>query len=156
MEKYLLTSMQQGILFDCLKSPSEGYYIQQLVCTFPKGLDADIIREAWKQSVKANKVLRTRFCTDDSGDILQFFDEEKSFQFNILDGDTFDKDTFLSKQRSAKIDILNDNLWSVTLVCSKEKTEMIWCFHHIILDGRSHSLILEDVFRYYNSGSFSK
>ena len=151
MKQHQLTSMQQGIMFDYMKSPAGGFYIQQLVCSFPTVLDTDAMHDAWKSVVQENDVLRTRFCVANSGEISQFYTDDLLFRFDLLSADEIDKDTFLSEQRFNELDFVKDSLWSVTLICDDDKTEMIWCFHHVLLDGRSHSLIIEDVLCKYNA-----
>jgi amino acid adenylation domain-containing protein len=151
MKKYPLTSMQDGIMFDYMKSPAGGFYIQQLVCSFPTVLDKDAMHEAWRSVVKENEVLRTRFCVEESGEFTQFYTDDLLFRFDVLSADEIDKNAFLSEQRFNERDFVKDALWSVTLICDDDKTEMVWCFHHILVDGRSHSLIIEDVLCRYNA-----
>jgi hypothetical protein len=58
---YPLSPLQQGMLAHHLRAPHSGVDIEQLVCSLPKRVDADVLRRAWETVVARHDILRTSF-----------------------------------------------------------------------------------------------
>ena len=68
---YELTPIQQGLLFEQLKRPEAGVYIEQLVLTFAGTLHTDAFARTWQKVVDRHPILRTSFHWRDEGLPLQ-------------------------------------------------------------------------------------
>ena len=64
---YLLSPMQQGMLFHSLYAQEAGgVYIQQMLCTLLEPLDAPALQRAWQKVLERHPILRTSFRWDGS------------------------------------------------------------------------------------------
>src|SRR5215208_2746775 len=58
---YLLSPMQQGMLFHNLYAPQSGVFIQQLVATLHEEMDVAAFGRAWQRVVDRHPILRSSF-----------------------------------------------------------------------------------------------
>src|SRR5215471_18519483 len=58
---YVLSPMQEGILFHTLFEPEEGMYCVQLSCLLKGELDVEKFKRAWSLLVERHGILRTSF-----------------------------------------------------------------------------------------------
>ncbi|MBI1853019.1 MAG: amino acid adenylation domain-containing protein, partial [Planctomycetes bacterium] len=154
---YVLSPMQQGMLFHDLLEPGTGAYVQQTSTLLRGAVDADLLRRAWQETVDHHPALRTTFVADNPKRPLQVVrrraavafveenwrrvaEEEREARFEAwLDGD-----------RRRGFDLAQAPLLRLTLQALGEDTHrLVWTFHHLVLDGWSASRVLADVFERY-------
>ena len=59
---------------------------------------------------------------------------------------------FLTEDRTSGFELGLAPLWRVTLFqWDADASEFVWTFHHALLDGRAHSLLLEELCRLYEA-----
>lgn len=156
---YPLSPLQQGILFHSVDTPESGAYFQQSVLTLRGNLDPMALQNAWQEVVQRHAALRTVFVWEH---------QEKPFQV-VLDGvelpwrsldwrglsvaDRLVKsEEFLENDRKRGFDLSKGPLFRVALVRLEERLyELIWSFHHLLLDGWSTMLVLNQVFEQYDA-----
>jgi hypothetical protein len=63
-DSYLLSPMQQGMLFHSLHEQQSGVDLEQVVCTLHERLEVEPLIQAWQQVVARHPVLRTSFQWD--------------------------------------------------------------------------------------------
>jgi len=56
-----LTPVQQGMLFEYVRSPAEGRYVAQMKWRLDGVVDAHALRHAWQDVVRTHEVFRTGF-----------------------------------------------------------------------------------------------
>ena len=146
---YPLTPVQEGMLFHS-RLAGGGLYIQQLVVTLPEAVDADALRQAWQLVTDHHAILRTAF----PGDGTQTVADDIEVPFEELDwsGRSSDFDDWLATDRRRGFDFAVPPLWRLTLIRrGPADFVLIWTFHHALLDGRSHRLVLEEAFTAYEA-----
>ncbi len=156
-----LTPMQQGMLFHYLKEPESDLYYEQLSLEISGSPDITLFYEAWRVVTTSNQMLRTLFRWKKMEKPIQLVLKEHLPQVRWYDctGEHMSEVELLeeirSKDRKEKFD-LQEVPFRVTLCKLHEKRyEMIISHHHILYDGWSTSIIMEEFFNTYND-LFSK
>ncbi|QDG60168.1 non-ribosomal peptide synthetase [Pseudomonas sp. NIBRBAC000502773] len=149
---YPLSPMQQGMLFHSLYQQGEGdVYVSQLRADV-QGVDVQLFQRAWAQVLARHDMLRTGFVwQDDQGQALQVVHRQVSLPFDALDwrghqdpGAALD-DLAAEHQRQG-FELARPPLLRVALVrVSEERWHLIYTSHHILMDGWSNALVLNEV-----------
>lgn len=155
---YPLSPMQQGMLFHNRIAPGSGVDIEQIIITQNERLDIDAFKSAWQKVVDRNPVLRTNFINSDSSKPEQqvLSSAVIDFKYHDISSKTNNEQLtsinhFLKQDRLIGFSFSEAPLMRVTLFqLGEEKFECVWTFHHIIIDGRSHPIILNEVFEFYD------
>ena len=156
---YPLTPLQQGMLFHHLSDKSSGTDIDQMVCRLSESVDLPILQKAWDEVIAHYEACRTFFLWQNVDNPAQAVSAKSIINIDVYDwGNISEKElrqellTFLKNDRSIGFDLGKAPLMRLNLIkINSELYYLIWTFHHIILDGRSHAIILNDVFSLYDS-----
>ncbi|MGD2087210.1 MAG: amino acid adenylation domain-containing protein [Candidatus Aminicenantes bacterium] len=152
-----LVPMQEGILFHYLQAPHSDRYFEQLTLHISGEIDTGHFEEAWNIVVKTNEMLRTVFRWENVEYPIQIILKEHKLQPQYFDFTTGDfsrikmqLEQVKAKDRSEQFD-LRQVPFRVTL-CKLEETgyEMIISNHHILYDGWSTGIILEEFVKAYD------
>jgi len=166
---YPLSPMQEGLLFHSLLSPTAGEYIPQIVLTFvtepEKRIDAQLLKQVWGNAIARHSILRTGFYWEQRDQPFQVVYRQKdNWQDSWTNKIWIEQDwqSLSDTEQSAKLDMLlafnrsepfNLNqppLMRLTWIdCGNNRYRLLWCYHHLILDGWSASQLLKDVFQQY-------
>lgn len=154
-----LTPMQQNMVLRSLVAPDAGHYIQQLVGHMTGAVDRAAFGRAWELLAARHDILRAYFTTDARGELRQFFAAQitPAVQVRDLTGVAPDQradllEEFLDEDRARGVDLDQPPLWRLTFLrWSATATDFVWTFHHALLDGRSHALLLEEHGRLYTA-----
>ncbi|VVP34366.1 amino acid adenylation domain-containing protein [Pseudomonas fluorescens] len=156
---YPLSPMQQGMLFHCLDSPELNPYVNQLSVAVD-GLQVPRFRAAWQALVERHEVLRAAFrWRDGLADPLQAVFASVELPIEELDwrerSDTEQALSELAAAEQAKgFDLSCPPLMRFVLVrLGEDRYQMIWIYHHLLLDGWSASRLLGEMLRLYHHDS---
>src|SRR4051812_34254921 len=69
--RYALTALQKGIVYQSLRSPQSGLYVQQLAGRLREALDVSVFKGVWARVIARHAVLRTRIHLADESDVRQ-------------------------------------------------------------------------------------
>jgi amino acid adenylation domain-containing protein len=163
-EFYPLSPMQQGILFHTLYAPDSGVYVEQLSCEIQGNLNISLFQQAWQQLIVRHPILRTSFIWEGIKEPVQVVHKqvELPWQEEDLSQLEFIKQqeqiqTGLVKEREKGFVISQPPLMRLKLLQLAEKHyQFIWTHHHLLLDGWSSSLLLQELFAGYEVLSQSK
>jgi amino acid adenylation domain-containing protein len=169
---YPLTPMQQGMLFHTLLAPGSGVYFEQLVCRLQAPFDAAAFEQAWQRVVERHSILRTAFVWEGLERPLQVVHQrprlprlglpplglprlwlpleqhdwrglseaEQQARFGAL----------LSEDRERGFALGQAPLMRLTLVrLTDESYRFVCAFHHLLLDGWSVPLVLDELLGSY-------
>ncbi len=147
-----LSPLQLGMLFEN-GAGTGGEYVQQLVVTSgDSAFDADRARECWARL--AEKIPALRAAVDAvSGAPRMEFRAAVEPQIESRRAAPEALEEFLAADRSRGIAVAECPLWRVTLLDFGRGGALVWTFHHILLDGRSHARIFEVFWRMYDGGT---
>ena len=154
---YPLTALQEGILFHTLESPRSGTYFNQFSCRIEGPLDRDRFRRAWNAAFAKHAALRTLFTWEKRERPLQIVRQRVDVPFKAIDwqgNDSADLEAGLEafleadRQRGFELDVAP--LSRIALIqLDTNVVQVVWSFHHIILDGWSVRLVFDEVMADY-------
>ncbi|MBW4564790.1 MAG: amino acid adenylation domain-containing protein [Mojavia pulchra JT2-VF2] len=163
-EFYPLSPMQQGILFHTLYAPNSGVYVEQLSCDIQGNLNIDIFQQAWQQLVERYPILRASFIWERIKEPVQVVHKQVQLPWQQQDLSTIgfieqqeQIESCLVAEREKDFEISQAPLMRLMLVQLAEKHyKFIWTHHHLLLDGWSSSLLLQELFNCYHALSQGK
>jgi len=156
---YPLSSLQEGMLFHTISAPNSGVYVQQIVISLQGDLDYDLFEQTWQMEVDRQPVFRTSFWWKKQAQTLQIVRKRVKLPWQNLDWSTCtapEEDSrleeFLSADRKEGFDPEKAPLLRCTLISlSSRRYIFVLSLHHIILDGWSLPVVLNEVFTMYTA-----
>jgi amino acid adenylation domain-containing protein len=152
-----LTPLQSGILFHALREPHGGLYAEQLTCTLDGLLDQPALCEAWQRLVARHDALRTALGRRESAELVQVVHAEARMPLEFMDWSgaaperqVADLAALQERERLTPFDLFRPPLMRATLVRVGPRRHMlVWTHHHVILDGWSLALLVQDLLALY-------
>ena len=152
---YPLSLLQQGLLFHALYHP--GSYVSPMSCTLEGELDVAALRRAWQEVVDRHPILRTSFTWEGLERPLQLVHRRVELPWEELDWRQLSSgqgeqrlQALLASRLRQGFDLARAPLMSLTLARTGERSwSFLWERHHLLIDGWTTSLILNEVFRAY-------
>lgn len=153
---YMLTPLQAGILA-YTRLYGDSMYIVQKQISLQGKLDQEAINKTLHYLVKRYEVLRTFFVTSGVKEPVQAVLRERKLMPEYINVQRQTKEQqiafiedYLNKTRKKGFDLTKDILLRIAIVQTEEdKYELLWTLHHIILDGWSTGIILNDFIQIY-------
>lgn len=155
-DAYGLTPMQVGMLYQSLLGDGAeiqaGYDIEQVHVHLPEPVNAKAMESAWNIVLDRYSALTHAFSWDGSGHASQRSYSDLRVPFAVVDWRDQDaaeaRSAFLGEDRLQGFDLHRAPLMRVTLArTGTQSYELIWTFHHILIDGRCFAHILDQVFK---------
>jgi amino acid adenylation domain-containing protein/non-ribosomal peptide synthase protein (TIGR01720 family) len=154
---YPLSPMQEGLLFHSLYEPQGGLYVEQVQNRFRGSLDIKALRTAWERVQERHGILRSSFRWEGLRRPLQVVQEHAALTWAEQDwrglssaDQTMKLEAFLSADRERGFEVTHAPLMRMMVVrLAESEWEFVWSFHHILLDGWCTSLLLQEVFNFY-------
>lgn len=151
--------MQQGILFHTLQASQSGVYVVQHCYTFSKTLNLPAFQQAWKQVIDRHPILRTSFYWKQHKEPFQIVHKSVDLPWQQYDWEELsvtaqqDKlEAFLVADYQQGFNISQAPLMRLTSIqIAADTYHFIWTNHHLILDGWSTALVLQQVFQAYEA-----
>ena len=158
-DSYPLSPMQQGMIFHNLYAPASGVDIVQTIFGLHEELSVQAFHRAWRQVVARHAALRTSFSLDAQGEPFQTVHRNVNLGLEQQDWRRFTREDreerlnrYLKTDRKRGFALLEAPLMRLALFKLAEADyQFVWSFHHALLDGRSFSLVLKEVFAYYEA-----
>jgi amino acid adenylation domain-containing protein/thioester reductase-like protein/non-ribosomal peptide synthase protein (TIGR01720 family) len=157
---YPLSPMQFGILFHHLYAPESNNYFVQTLFKIKGLINKDALQHASTQLVAHNPILRTGFIYDGLIEPLQYVQSNITITLHYEDwSDNANNDyqpyldAFLTSDQAKGFNLACPPLFRIALIKLTPEEYIICCSqHHILLDGWSSSLLLNELFdRYWNA-----
>src|SRR5581483_4562169 len=158
-DMYELSPMQRGMLFHTLYAPHSGIYIDQLIYQIDGQLEPALLHKAWQQVVWRHAPLRTAFLWEELDNPLQVVYRDVPLPWELHDWRDLSTpahhdrlETLLAADRQRGFDLMKPPLMHLKLLrLSDERHYLVWCHHHLLLDGWSAAIVLQEVFLIYRS-----
>lgn len=128
---YPVTPMQEALLASSMKQ--KGSYVAKIYLGLSQDTDVNRLQNAWQQVYRANPILRTRFISGLSGEILQV----------VLDGQ-------LSWSCEETSLVVSYGKPLVKLCLLPEGRQLLLQIHHALYDGDSLSYLFDQVSAVYH------
>lgn len=159
IEAYPLSHMQQGMLFHSISSPVSDLYVEQISCQLRGQLHLPAFRSAWEEMLRRHAVLRTAFAWRGLPEPLQVVGARVRPPLECLDWRGLsgaEREERLWQLRAAEraegFDPARAPLMRIKLVrLSDDAHQLVWTWHHVILDAWSVPIIIEELFAAYDA-----
>ncbi|OUS31220.1 hypothetical protein A9Q99_04275 [Gammaproteobacteria bacterium 45_16_T64] len=160
---YPLSPVQEGMLFHSLYEPDSWVYFDQVDVSLGGVVDEDVLFEAWRQVIARHQILRTGFIWDGVDQPLQVVHESIDLSITKYDWSSFSAEEAKAKLERYLIDDRNlgfnfkqPGILRITWVSMPgDRYQLIWSFHHILLDGWSMPVVFSELFSIYEALSES-
>lgn len=152
---YPLSPMQAGILFHVLSDKDSRAYNPQHSFRISENINISALETSYKELLKRHEALRSVFVFKKVPEPLQLVlkMQKSAFYFEDLRNlpDLAEQEhylkTYKQKDLERSFDLSQDALLRISLFqLDNASFEMIWTNHHIILDGWSLGIILQEFF----------
>ncbi|MGY2314637.1 amino acid adenylation domain-containing protein [Pseudomonas sp. SDO5522_S412] len=147
---YSLSPTQHGLLFHSVVEPESRVYYQQLSLEMNGPVQLPAFRAAWQALMQRHAVLRSAFLWEDLDDAYQVVQTDVGLPLSELDWQGHaDPKTALQQlaleQRAQPLELNDSPLMRLTLVrLEPQRWHLIWTFHHIIMDGWSVGIAIQE------------
>jgi len=154
---YPLTAAQQGILLHALTAEGASIYRPSISCDISGALDLDALERAWQELVRRHAALRTAIVWEDVDEpvqvVLKHVDawlDRGTFALNADGNVAAPLERFELGQKQAIGDGSQAPLARLgVLRFDRDTWRLVFSFHHLILDGWSVGVLLQELFTLY-------
>ncbi|NCQ67933.1 MAG: amino acid adenylation domain-containing protein [Microcystis aeruginosa W13-15] len=157
-EELPLSYAQQRLWFLDQLEPNSSFYNVPLALHLAGDLQADILEKSLQEIIQRHESLRTNFATIE-GNPVQVIKPESNWQLTLVNGK--DSPKYREEQEIKKwleihshqpFDLANDSLIRATLLqLSDTEHFLLICLHHIVSDGWSMGVFIEELTTLYNA-----
>ena len=158
---YPLSPMQQGMLFHSLQAPESGVYFEQTSCLIRGSFDPTAFQRAWDQVVARHTILRTGFLWEGVDEPLQVVYHEVTLPWQQQDWRDLSEaeqqarlSDYMAAERGTGFDLSEAPLMRMALLrVADDGWYFVWNHHHLLIDGWSLPLLMQEVFACYQAFS---
>ena len=159
-DAYPLTSIQQGMLFHCLQSSQSDVYVTYISIDITGSVDPYRLEESWQSVVQRHGSLRASFQWEGLDEPLAVIRRTIDFPWAFHDwseltgAEANERLVRLQKnERQQPISPSAKSLQRFNLVkLSGVSWKLLWSVHHLVADGWSTPVVLDEVTRCYDNG----
>ncbi len=153
---YPLSGLQQGMLFHGLYDGKVGAYLEQFGCDLI-GADIEIFTKTWEYIIKSHSILRSAFYYDKFNVPVQCVFKEIKLPVEVLDYSSMSPEQqqsairlFEKSDKEKGFDFKSAPLMRLALIrLDDNRYHMHWLYHHIIMDGWSMPILIEEFLNVY-------
>lgn len=141
---YPLSHTQLGIYVECMSRQGEVAYNNGMLFQLNPAIAADQLSKACETVVEAHPFIKTRLFVDNQGNPRQLRNDAEAYHQSVesLSQQAFEK---LKSELIRPFDLLNDRLFRIRILKTPESLYLFIDFHHIIFDGMSFNIIIQDL-----------
>ncbi len=155
---YRLSGLQQGMLFHGLYDSRAGAYTEQLSCDLV-GPDLETIKKSWNIVLSRHSILRSSFDYDVFSVPVQRVYPDVELPVTLIDLREKNPDEqkaavkeYEESDRVKRFDFKTPPLMRVGLLrLSEDRYRMFWTSHHILFDGWSMPILMEEFLNVYET-----
>ena len=142
-ENYPLTNTQEGIFIECTANMGSTIYNIPYLLKLDKKVDLDKLAAAIDSTVDAHAYLKTRLFMNEDGDVLQKRDDKLTYKTQIING--MNRETLVRPYM-----LFNEQLFRFEIYRTCDGNYLFLDIHHIIADGTSLAIIINDINKAYS------
>ncbi|MFK7992826.1 MAG: condensation domain-containing protein [Granulosicoccus sp.] len=168
---YPLTPLQEGILYEVLKSPDSDIYVAYVLIDIQGVLDESAFKQAWTETLNSHDTLRTRFIWEELDEPLQLVNSDASVCWESVDAmvssgnqsmvdntgvatldEALIKERWLHHERTTSLSLSEQPPLRFRLIkFSPQRASLIWTVHHLLADDWSTPVVLKHVLEHYSA-----
>lgn len=149
LSDYPLTKNQEGIFVESLAHPDSTIYNIPVLLEISDKIEIDKLECAIINAVNAHPYIKTRLFMNDSGDIRQKRNDDEAFTKNDIEVIRTDCLESIKESLVAPFSLMGDRLFRIKIIDADKKYLLVE-MHHIISDGTSMLVFLEDISKAYS------
>ena len=150
LDEYPLTKTQEGIFVECISRPETTVYNIPFLFKLSEKIDVSKLEKAIKAALSAHPYVMSILGTGDSGDIIAYRREYKP-KVDVIKTEKLDKDSLVRP-----FELLGGSLYRAEIYVCSDANYLFLDFHHIVCDGTSEAVILEDISSAYSGKEVEK
>ena len=144
---YPLSENQRGVYIDWEMNRDTTQYNIPGVFKYPADMDTDRLAAAISEAADAHSYIKTRLAVHDDVVMQQPHEDEKAeVTVKALDAEP---DSAFFRSRIKPFDLFNDRLYTFELYKTDKAVYFFWDIHHIVFDGISIAVFMNDVMKAY-------
>ncbi|MEJ7558100.1 MAG: non-ribosomal peptide synthase/polyketide synthase [Pedobacter sp.] len=155
---YGLSGLQQGMLFHGLYDGRAGSYVEQLSCDVIGVKDPKVIFNSWNDLLARHSILRSSFHYDEFAVPIQCVYREATLPITELDYRNISSseqlialEEYQLADRARGFDFKDAPLMRLAFIrLSADRYRMLLTYHHILFDGWSLPILLEEFLNTYD------
>ena len=158
-DAYVLSPLQQGMLFHDLSDPAAREYVEVVTFAAPEQLDPELFERAWRLVVARHPALRTAFAWEEFDEPVQVVYRGAAPEVERRDlsgltprerGERFE--AYVRDEQRRDFDLARAPLMHLSLLkMDDDAYQFVWSYKHLILDGWSQGLVLAEVGEVYKA-----
>lgn len=150
--------MQHGMLFHALQAPERAFYFQQTSRVLDGKVNLSAFEHAWTRAIERHAMLRTGFEWEGlNGKAVQVVARSVALPLEVHDwrgltsADRAARQTsYLAQERAKGFELSKPPLMRLLLARLTDETcWFVWNWHHILFDGWSSTLLLNEIAALY-------
>ena len=142
-----LTKSQYGIYVESATHMGEPYYNLPYIYELDRSLDPQQLLDAIETAFKAHPTLFTRIELNDEGEPMQTLDmDSEQWALDIEDIEDIEQE---KSRLVTPFDLYGGRLFHVNVMLNSEHYYLFLDYHHIIVDGTSMQIMLQDIDKAY-------
>lgn len=154
---YPLSPVQEGMLFHSLYEPGSWVYFDQVSVDLGSDVNEELLFRAWETVVNRHDILRTGFIWEGVKQPLQVVHETIDLPVQRYDWSQFSEaeakdklERFMVDDRNFGFNFRKPGVLRLTWIkLPSQRNQLIWSFHHILLDGWSMPVVFKELFASY-------
>ena len=147
LEDYPLSQTQKGILAECLAAPDSVRYNITWLYRLSEDVDTGRLRKAVEAAILAHPYLSASLFVNEKGEYrVRRSDEARAF-VSIEENDSSAPQAF---------DLTGERLYRAKILKGKHGNALFLEFHHLIYDGTSEQIFLEDINAAYEGKALAR
>ncbi|MHA4844101.1 condensation domain-containing protein [Flavitalea antarctica] len=155
---YPLNFLQQALLFHSLQE-GDDQGLLRVKCVLKGKIDVEAFQDAWRQTIQRHEVLRTSVHWENLEKPAQVVHKEVLLPFVVHDlsghsapAQEAKIDELTGSDGAEALDLTKAPVLRIFLIrLSVDKHILLWDCHHILVDGWSASIILQDLLAFYDA-----
>ncbi|MFE5587740.1 condensation domain-containing protein, partial [Kitasatospora sp. NPDC056531] len=159
VDVYVLSPLQEGMLFESTHRPDSGNYLTQAVYEIRGRLDTEAFIAAWRYVIDRHPILRTTFVTDGVAHPVQVVHRGFPLPLRTLDWRGRDDEAveaattrLLLERRHHGMDLAAAPPLAFDLIrLDGERQLLAWHQHHIVMDAWSGSIVRAELGAAYSA-----
>ncbi|MBR6108400.1 MAG: amino acid adenylation domain-containing protein [Clostridia bacterium] len=139
LDDYPLSETQNGILVECISKPGSTVYNIPYLFRLSDGIDTERLKKAMEAVINAHPYLKIKLFADEDGEIRVCRDDPKAPVVDIVDAEK------LPENLVTPFELFGGRLYRMTIFSTAEGNYLFLELHHIICDGTSEAVLIEDI-----------
>jgi len=145
-----LSQSQLGIYAECAGHENEVYYQLPYIYTFPAKADPQKLSKAVQATFNNHPLLFSRITTDENGEPVMELHEPETIDIKIRNISDIEQE---KASLLVPMQLNGGTLYSVQILCGPGQVYLFMDLHHIICDGTTQNIILNDILKAYEGNA---